>query len=73
MANVIVEQLKKRKKELEAELKQVNVALAAFAVKAAPTTPKAGTGKPMSQEAKQKIRDAQLRRHQPDAAGEGQD
>ena len=36
MANVIVEQLKKRKKELEAELKQVNVALGAFTVKAAP-------------------------------------
>ena len=42
------------------ELKQVNVALSAF-----------GTGvtrKPMSEETKQKIRDAQLRRHQPDAA-----
>ena len=50
------------------ELKQVNVALAAFAMKAAPAAPKAGTRKPMSEEAKQKIRDAQLRRHQPNAA-----
>jgi hypothetical protein len=50
------------------ELKQVNVALAAFAMKAAPATPKAGTRKPMAEETKQKIRDAQLRRHQPDAA-----
>ena len=41
------------------ELKQVNVA---------PAAPKVGTRKPMSEEAKQKIRDAQLRRHQPDAA-----
>ena len=49
------------------ELKQVNVALAAFAMKAALTAPKAGTRKPMSEEAKQKIREAQLRRHQPDA------
>ena len=49
------------------ELKQVNVALAAFAMKAAPAAPKAGTHKPMSEEAKQKIREAQLRRHQPDA------
>ena len=40
------------------ELKQVNVA---------PAAPKAGTRKPMSEEAKQKIREAQLRRHQPDA------
>jgi len=31
---------------------------------AAPAAPKAGTRKPMSEEAKQKIRDAQLRRHQ---------
>ncbi len=50
------------------ELKQVNVALAAFAMKAALAAPKARTRKPMSEEAKQKIRDAQLRRHQPDAA-----
>jgi len=49
------------------ELKQVNVALAAFAMKAALAAPKAGTRKPMSEEAKQKIREAQLRRHQPDA------
>ena len=49
------------------ELKQVNIALAAFAMKAAPAAPKAGTHKPMSEEAKQKIREAQLRRHQPDA------
>ena len=46
------------------ELKQVNVALAAFAMKTSPAAPKAGTRKPMSEEAKQKIRDAQLRRHQ---------
>ena len=45
------------------ELKQVNVALAAFAMKAAPAAPKAGTRKPMSEDAKQKIREAQLRRH----------
>ena len=65
MANLIVEQLKKRKKELDAELKQVNVALGAFAVKAAPGgNTKAGARKPMSEEAKQKIREAQLRRHQ---------
>jgi hypothetical protein len=50
------------------ELKQVNVALAAFAMKAAPAAPKAGTRKPMFEEAKQKIREAQLRRHQPDAS-----
>ena len=43
------------------DLKQVNVALAVSAMKAAP---KAGTRKPMSEEAKQKIREAQLRRHQ---------
>ena len=49
------------------ELKQVNVALAAFAMKAAPAAPKAGTRKPMSEEAKQNNREAQLRRHQPDA------
>jgi len=49
------------------ELKQVNVALAAFAMKAAPAAPKVGTRKAMSEEAKQKIREAQLRRHQPDA------
>jgi hypothetical protein len=49
------------------ELKQVNFALAAFAMKAAPAAPKAETRKPMSEEAKQKIREAQLRRHQPDA------
>jgi hypothetical protein len=48
------------------ELKQVNVALA-FAMKAAPAAPKAGTRKPMCEEAKQKIREAQLRRHRPDA------
>ena len=42
------------------ELKQGNVALAAFAMKAAP---KAATRKPMSEEAKQKIREAQLLRH----------
>lgn len=41
------------------ELTQVNVAM-----KAAPAAPKAGTRKPMSGEAKQKIREAQLRRHQ---------
>jgi hypothetical protein len=46
------------------ELKQVTVALAAFAMKAAPAAPKAGTRKPMSEKAKQKIREAQLRRHQ---------
>jgi hypothetical protein len=46
------------------ELKQVNVALAAFAMKAAPAAPKAVTRKPMSEETKQKIREAQLRRHQ---------
>lgn len=46
------------------ELTQVNVALAAFAMKAAPAAPKAGTRKPMSGEATQKIRNAQLRRHQ---------
>ena len=45
------------------ELKQVNVALAAFAMKAAPAAPKVGTRKAMSEEAKQKIREAQLRRH----------
>jgi len=49
------------------ELKQVNVALAAFAMKAALAAPKAGTRKPMSEEAKQKTREAQVRRHQPDA------
>jgi hypothetical protein len=41
------------------ELKKVNVALSAFGT--------GGTRKPMSEEAKQKIREAQLRRHQPDA------
>ena len=46
------------------ELKQVDVALAAYAMKTSPAAPKAGTRKPMSEEAKQKIRDAQLRRHQ---------
>ena len=49
------------------ELKQVNVALPAFAMKAVPAAP-TGTRKPMSEETKQKIRNAQLRRHQPDAA-----
>jgi hypothetical protein len=48
-----------------AELKRVNASLAAFAMKkTSPAAPKAGTRKPMSEEAKQKIRDAQLRRHQ---------
>jgi hypothetical protein len=47
------------------ELKQVNVALTASAMKAAP---KAMTRKPMPEKAKQKIREVQLRRHQPDAA-----
>lgn len=69
----IVEQLKARKSELESglkqakaqvasiekELKQVNTALAAFGGSTA-----GGPRKPMSEEAKQKIRDAQLRRHQ---------
>jgi hypothetical protein len=52
----------------DSESKQVNVSLAAFAMKAAPAAPKAGTRKPMSEETKQKTRNAQLRRHQPDAA-----
>jgi len=42
------------------ELKQVNVALTAFGGGGATSGPR----KPMSEEAKQKIRDAQLRRHQ---------
>ena len=69
MADQIVEQLKKRKKELEAELKRTNLALTAF-LKASPSvsTSKPATRKPMSEEAKQKIRDAQLRRHQSVAA-----
>jgi hypothetical protein len=47
------------------KLNQVNVALPAFAMKAAP---KVGTHKPVSEKAKQKIREAQLRRHQLDVA-----
>ena len=50
------------------ELKQVNAALAAFAMKTSPAAPKAGTRKPMPEETKQRIRETQLRRHQPDAA-----
>ena len=70
MADPIVEMLKSRKVALEKELKQVTAALNVFfpPTNAATADPAKPARKPMSEEARQKIRDAHLRRHQAQVA-----